>query len=100
MAGYNAIYNLVATETTLKARAAVAVAKYALYVLGASQDATLLTWARAALRDPVAQVHLMAFAIVADGAIADAEDPGAVSDAALQTIVETRVNSEFKNGVG
>lgn len=97
MATYLEIYNLKQESSAIRARASVAVSKYARYLLGASNDATLLAWARNAIRVPDSHVEAMLAAIVSDTAIADAQDPSVVTDVQLQTIVETLVNSEFKN---
>jgi len=97
VASYIQVYNLQAESSAILARSTVAITKYARYLLGASQDATLLAWARTAIRDPGAMARTMLFAIVSDSAIADAADPDAVTDGQVQTIVETLVNAEFKN---
>lgn len=85
------------TPDYLNERIAYAVVHYARYVLGASQDSIVLSWARAAIRDPFAQAKLMVYAVVADPGYPNAKTDDPASDEVLRGIVETLVNAEFKN---
>jgi hypothetical protein len=100
MATYRELYNSARTDTQLNARMQVAISKYARYVLGlASPDATLLTWAKKAVSSAGALQYsdAMVVAAVSDPGYSTATADTEAGDTALQTIVETLVNNQFKN---
>ena len=93
MATYLQIYNSVGGDGQTRARAAVACAKYARYLLGLTPapSATKLAWAQAAAGDAPAAAAAGMWGIVGDPQYL--ADGPAITDLALQTAVETVINS-------
>lgn len=60
-------------------------------------DQTIVPWAQKAIADPFAYAAMMRSAMVSDSGWTTASADTDAGDTALQTIVETLVNTAFKN---
>lgn len=82
------------TDGIFLSRMSYAVAKYALYIVAEAEDAAnhlaRVNWATVALSDTVAAASRLATKVVQDGQVQT--DGSAITDANLQTVVETAAN--------
>lgn len=89
MATYLELYNLHETQTSLKSRSKVALAKFAAYTLGLNANPEDVAWAKNALNNVDSIVNRFFWEFIADPAVVGAQNPDTLTDAQVQAIVET-----------